>query len=126
VYSFNDKAAASKHTQQYYCILGNRAIYKDGWKASAAHHPNSLEVFTFADEPRPAIENNPDNETWELYNLTEDFNERNDLSKKYPEKLKELKELFETEAAKYNVYPLLDIEYAAERFKEQQQRQAKK
>jgi len=124
VYSFNDKAAASKHTQQYYCILGNRAIYKDGWKASAAHHPNSLEVFTFADEPRPVIENNPDNETWELYNLAEDFNERNDLSKKYPEKLKELKELFEAEAVKYNVYPLLDIEYAAERFKEQQLRQA--
>jgi hypothetical protein len=28
---------------------------------------------------------------WQLYNLNEDFNERNDLAKKYPEKVKELK-----------------------------------
>ncbi|HEY8936265.1 MAG TPA: arylsulfatase [Cyclobacteriaceae bacterium] len=129
VYSLNDKVAASKHTQQYYCIFGNRAIYKDGWKASAAHHPNSLELFNYADEPKQTIENNPDKEVWELYNLNEDFNERIDLANKYPEKLKELKTLFDSEAAKYNIYPLLDIEYATERYKEQQlllQQQAKK
>ena len=39
VYAVKDKAAASRHTQQYYTIFGNRAIVKDGWKASAAHHP---------------------------------------------------------------------------------------
>jgi arylsulfatase len=128
-YSLNDKSAASKHTQQYYCIFGNRAIYKDGWKASAAHHPNSLEFFNYADEQKQVIENNPDNEVWELYNLNEDFNERIDLAKKFPEKLKELKDLFDSEAARYNVYPLLDIEYATQRYKEQQlllQQQAKK
>lgn len=127
VYSLNSKEAVSRHTQQYYCIFGNRAIYKDGWKASAAHHPNSLELFTFAGETKPTIANNPDNEVWELYNLNEDFNERNDLAKKHPEKLKELKNLFASEAAKYNIYPLIDIEYATERYQEQQkQQQAKK
>ncbi|SKC83882.1 arylsulfatase [Ohtaekwangia koreensis] len=123
VYSILDKGAASRHTQQYYCIFGNRAIYKDGWKAGAAHRPNSLDLFTYADEPKTTLENNPDTEVWELYNLNEDFNERTNLAQKYPEKLKELKDLFDTEAAKYNIYPLIDIEYAAGRYKELQQRQ---
>ena len=123
VYSLNDKEALSRHTQQYYTIFGNRAIYKDGWKASAAHHPNSLDLFTYAGEPKTTIENNPDKDVWELYNINEDFNELNNLAQKYPEKLKELKDLFDTEAAKYNIYPLIDIEYAAARFKEQQQKQ---
>ncbi len=116
-FSLNDKTAATRHTQQYYCIFGNRAIYKDGWKAAAAHHPNSLELFTYKGETKPAIENNPEKEVWELYNLNEDFNELKDLAKKYPEKLKELKDLFDAEAAKYNIYPLIDIEHAAERYK---------
>jgi len=120
VYSLNDKNAPSRHSQQYYTIFGNRAIYKDGWKASAAHHPNSLDIFTYAGEPKTTIENNPDKDVWELYNINEDFNELNNLAQKNPEKLKELKDLFDAEAAKYNIYPLIDIEYAASRFKEQQ------
>lgn len=47
-----------------------------------------------------------------------------DLAKKHPEKLKELKALFDAEAAKYNIYPLIDIEYAASRFEEMKKRQA--
>lgn len=124
-YSLTEKNAPSKHTQQYYCIFGNRAIYKDGWKAAAAHHPNSLELFTYAGEPKTTVANDPENEVWELYNLTEDFNERNDLAKKHPEKLKELKALFDAEATKYNIYPLIDIEHAASRYKEQQQQTKK-
>jgi arylsulfatase len=123
-YSFTDAQAPSRHTQQYYTIFGNRSIYKDGWKAGAAHRPNSLDVFTYTGETRPAIANNPDQEVWELYNLNEDFNERVDLAKKYPEKLAELKALFDAEAARYNIYPLIDIEHAAQRFGQQQSRQA--
>lgn len=110
-YALNDKNAASKHTQQHYTIFGNRAIVKDGWKAGAAHHPNPLDLAGYAGETKPTLVNNPANDTWELYNLNEDFNERNDLAKKNPEKLKELKDLFEEEAKKYNIYPLIDIEY---------------
>ncbi len=119
-YSITNKSAPSKHTQQYYCIFGNRAIYKDGWKASAAHHPNTLEVFKYAGETPNTIPNDPENETWELYNLDEDFNERNDLAKKNPEKLKELKKVWDEDAAKYNIYPLLDIEYTKARVIEQE------
>jgi hypothetical protein len=43
---------------------------------------------------------------WELYNLTDDYSENNDLSASNPAKLKELQALFLTEAAKYNVFPL--------------------
>jgi hypothetical protein len=45
---------------------------------------------------------------WELYNLEQDFSEANDLSAKYPDKLKDLQDLFWIEAAKYNVLPLDD------------------
>ena len=43
---------------------------------------------------------------WELYNITKDFSEANDLAAKEPKKLQELQELFWIEAAKYNVLPL--------------------
>src|SRR5580692_9887227 len=43
---------------------------------------------------------------WELYNLTEDYSQYNDLAAKNPGKLKELQALFLTEAAKYNVLPI--------------------
>ena len=51
---------------------------------------------------------NFDNDVWELYNLNEDFNERNNLAKKYPEKLEELKKLFDEQAKENNLYPLID------------------
>jgi arylsulfatase len=92
VYSIKDSAAASHHTIQYYELRGKRAIYKDGWKAEVYHQTGT----DFA------------NDVWELYNLNTDFNERIDLAKKEPEKLKELVYLFDQEAKKYNVYPLID------------------
>jgi arylsulfatase A-like enzyme len=118
VYSINNKTAASTHTQQYYTIFGNRSIVKDGWKASAAHHPNPFDLSYYKGETKPVVPNNADNDVWELYNLNEDFNERIDLSKKYPEKLQELKALYEQDAAKYNIYPLIDIEHYINQLKQ--------
>ena len=43
---------------------------------------------------------------WELYNITEDYSENNDLAAKMPDKLREMQELFLVEATKYNVFPL--------------------
>jgi len=126
VYSVANANAPSKHTQQHYCIFANRAIYKDGWKAAAAHRPTTLELFPYSDEPKNTLDGNPDNDVWELFNLNEDFNERVDLAAKYPEKLKELKALFDSEARKYNVYPLIDFEHAAIRQRQLQQKQAEK
>ncbi|MDB5274008.1 MAG: arylsulfatase [Chitinophagaceae bacterium] len=111
VYSITDATAANRHTQQYYTILGNRAIVKDGWKASAAHRPNGLDLLKYSDEPKSTVVNNVETEEWELYNLNEDFNEINNLAKKNPKKLNELKALYDSEAVKYNIYPLIDREY---------------
>lgn len=118
-YSVNDKNAANRHTQQYFTILGNRAIVKDGWKASAQRQPNTLTRNVYKGETPALPSPNPDTDVWELYNLNEDFNERIDLAKKQPEKLAELKALFDAEAQKYNIYPLLDFSYVTGRVQEQ-------
>jgi arylsulfatase A-like enzyme len=106
--SLNDAKAESLHKVQYYYIFGNRAIYKDGWKAGAAHLPDSFAVKKALGKNEKPAESNFDNDVWELYNLNEDFNERNNLAKKYPEKLAELKQLFDKQAKENNVYPLID------------------
>lgn len=103
-YTINDARSATRHTQQYYELHGGRAIYKDGWKASV-YHPRNI----FSETAINDIHFNPapfDKDKWELYNLNEDWNETNDLATRNPEKLEELKKLFDEEARKYNVYPL--------------------
>jgi arylsulfatase len=52
------------------------------------------------------FEPNPDDFKWELYNISEDFSQSNNLVDKQPDKLKELQDAFDVEARKYNVYPL--------------------
>lgn len=99
-YAIDDAKAPSRHTVQHYYIFGSRAIYEDGWKA-ALPYPNSL-VTGNARSTQPFDEN-----AWELYNLNEDYTERVNLAKKYPEKLARLKALFEAEAQKHQLYPLI-------------------
>jgi arylsulfatase A-like enzyme len=99
-YSINDANASTQHTTQYYYIFGSRSIYKDGWKAALAY-PSSF-ITGNAKSNAPFDEN-----AWELYNLKEDYTERIDLAKKYPEKLTELKALFEEQAKNNNLYPLI-------------------
>jgi arylsulfatase A-like enzyme len=106
VYSFDDAKAPSKHISQYYYIFGSRSIYYDGWKAEAAHRPDNID-FNFT-QGQPVADKPFDNDVWTLYNLNEDFNERNDLSAKYPEKLAELKKIFDQQAQLNHLYPLLD------------------
>jgi len=99
-YAFNDKNAKNRKQRQYYEMFGNRAIWVDGWKAVTLHAdrmPWELNVL------RPF-----DKDKWELYNVEEDFSESTDLSAEHPEKLEELKQIFDEEAWKYNVYPLYD------------------
>lgn len=103
-FAFNDANAPTRHTIQYYELHGGRSIYKDGWKASVYHPRNFSGEVGGTDpnfNPRPFSQ-----DKWELYNLNEDWNEINDVAGKYPEKLKELQDLFDSEAKKNNVYPL--------------------
>ena len=53
-----------------------------------------------------------DTERWELYHLADDFSQGIDLAEQYPDKLAELKAIFDAEARKYDVYPLSDATLA--------------
>lgn len=98
-YTFDSAAAPDRRTVQYFEMLGNRAIYKDGWMASTQHGI----PWKTAGQDKAF-----DADVWELYDLTTDFSEANDLAKQNPPKLKELLAAFDAEARKYNVFPLDD------------------
>jgi arylsulfatase A-like enzyme len=98
VYTFENATAPTQHGTQYFELVGNRAIYKDGWMANTT--PLRLPWVTIGFEP------NPDDFKWEMYNINEDFSQANNLADKYPDKLKALQDAFDVEAKKYNVYPL--------------------
>jgi len=100
LYSLNDANASNRKERQYYEMFGNRAIWTDGWKAVTLHAkrmPWQLNVVLPFEQ-----------DEWELYHVAEDFSESTNLADKHPEKLEELKKLFDEEAWKYNVYPLYD------------------
>ena len=80
-------------------MFGHRALYFDGWIACCRHGRLPWINFGSADFSE---------DKWELYNIAEDFSESVDLAAQYPDKLRELQDLFLTEAAKYNVLPLDD------------------
>ena len=98
VYSLNDAKAKDRHIIQYFEMLGNRAIYHDGWFAGTIHKA----PWEF--NPRNLLEN----DKWELYDTRADFSLSDDLAAKNPEKLREMQGLFMTEAVKYQVLPLDD------------------
>ncbi len=108
-YSLNDADAPSRHHIQYYYIYGSRSIYKDGWKAEVYHHPDILELGKTFGAKGDTV-NNFSKDVWELYNLNTDYTERINLAAKYPDKLNELKNLFEDQAKKNNIYPFIDWE----------------
>ncbi|MBW2268132.1 MAG: arylsulfatase [Deltaproteobacteria bacterium] len=107
VYSFDDAAAKSRHRTQYFEIFGNRAIYHDGWMASAARGRVPWQILSPVGRP---FEEDP----WELYDLRQDFSQARDLAQAHPEKLRELQALFLEEARKNDVLPLHDSDARGE------------
>jgi arylsulfatase A-like enzyme len=101
-YTF-DKAnanAPSHHHTQYFEMMGDHAIYHDGWIASTKVIRPPWEVIG-------AVNQDPfNNVTWELYDLSKDWTQANDVAAAHPERVKELAGLFLTEASKYEVLPL--------------------
>jgi arylsulfatase len=91
--------AASKRQTQYFEMFGNRAIYHDGWYAATTP---PAPPWLMGTAKLPAV----NDYKWELYNLTEDYSQNNDLAAKMPDKVKEMQALFLKEAAKYSVFPL--------------------
>lgn len=98
-YTFDQTSAPSTRRTQYFELFGNRAIYHDGWIAATTPiaPPWATEV------PKVDV---IDGYKWELYEVNKDFSEAHDLAASKPEKLKEMQQLFYSEARKYNVLPL--------------------
>ena len=92
--------APSRHTTQYFEMMGQWALYQDGWFLSTKVNRAPWEAFGAA---------NPDplnNQVFELFDLNKDFSQTENVAAKYPQKVKELKDLFIAEARKYQVLPL--------------------
>lgn len=98
-YTFDDADAASRRTTQYFEMMGNRALYHEGWVAGCLHGKLPWQTTGSASF---------DNDTWELYDIERDFSQADDLAAQHPDKLHELQDMFLVEARKYNVLPLDD------------------
>lgn len=102
VYSFDSPAAPDQKKEQYFEVMGSRAMYKDGWIAS---------VFGPRVPWQPGVDPSiakwsPDKDVWELYDLKNDFSQANDVAAAHPEKVAELKKAFDVAAQDNKVYPV--------------------
>jgi len=100
MYTFDKKNAnaPSKRKTQYFEMMGDHAIYKDGWIAGTKVMRPPWDVLAPAGDPLTF--------PWELYDLRKDWTQSEDVAKKYPQKLRELQNVFWLEAKKYQVLPL--------------------
>jgi arylsulfatase len=92
--------APSRHKTQYFEMMGQWAIYHEGWLMSTKVNRAPWQAFEAA---------NPDplnNQVFQLYNLEESWNQSHDIAAKHPEKVKEMRAMFLEEAKKYQVLPL--------------------
>ncbi|HKR28837.1 MAG TPA: arylsulfatase, partial [Terriglobales bacterium] len=86
-------------TTQYFEMLGNRAMYHDGWMAASR---SGLLPWVYTNQPPP----DPNKQPWELYDLRKDYSEANNIATRNPQKIKELAREFDEQAKQNNVYPL--------------------
>ncbi len=94
-YCFDDPSAPSARQTQFYSMLGSRAIWHNGWKAVTTH-PTISGWGHFNDD------------TWELYHTDVDPSELRDLAAEHPDKLRELVNMWFTEAGANEAFPLDD------------------
>jgi arylsulfatase len=102
--AFASAAAPAPRTSQYFEMLGSRAIYHDGWKATTDHVGGQLAV------ERENIEGSRvfDEDNWLLFDLAHDFSESRDLAAENPERVQQLVDVWWAEAERNHVLPLDD------------------
>jgi arylsulfatase len=100
-YTFDAKNAnaPSTHTTQYFEMMGDHALYHSGWMLST-------KVMRPPWNVAGAVSQDPASFPYELYDLTKDWTQFENLAARYPDKVKELENLFWIEASKYQVLPL--------------------
>ena len=102
-YTWDQRNAPGRRTTQYFEMFGSRAIYDRGWIASA---PPIVAPWDLSlKPPAPDVMNGF---KWQLYDLTKDWTQADDLAATIPDKLRDMQQMFILEASKYNVFPLDD------------------
>lgn len=96
LYTFDEPAAPERHATQYFEAFGNRGLYSRGWWAGV------LESLPWT----PPRKLDLDASKWELYNLDSDFSQAVNVAERFPQKLREMQDLFWIEAARNQVLPL--------------------
>jgi arylsulfatase len=101
-YTFDATAARvpSRHTTQYFEMMGQWALYHDGWFLSTQVNRAPWEAFG------PANPDPLNKQVLELYDLRSDFSQTTDLASKNPQKVEAMKRMFVEEAKKYAVFPM--------------------
>jgi arylsulfatase A-like enzyme len=102
-YSFANADAPGRKKSQYFENNASRGIYHDGWFACA------FGPFVPWDTPSTAARLkgwDANNDIWELYDLSRDFSQADDLAAKEPERLAKMKELFLAEAKANKALPI--------------------
>ena len=100
--TLTDSSAAGGKKTQYFEVMASRAIYHDGWMASAF----GPRVPWLPGLPEGIKDWTPDNDQWELYNLDEDWSQATDLAAEMPDKLAQMREMFAIEAARNSALPI--------------------
>ena len=100
-YTFDQPEAKTTKSTQYFEILGSRGVYHEGWFAGT-FGPRA----PWSTDMEGVLNFEPEKDIWELYNLEEDYSQSKDVAKENPEKLAELKSLFDKEATENLVYPI--------------------
>ncbi|MCB2078255.1 MAG: arylsulfatase [Novosphingobium sp.] len=93
--TFSD-AGREVHPTQYFEMVGNRAIYHQGWMASTT--PTTLPWAWSGNATRDTH--------WELYNLRDDFAQSRDLASEEPERLQDMIALWHQQAKDNKVFPV--------------------
>src|SRR5215510_6008429 len=99
-YTWDNASAPGQRVTQYFEMFGSRAIYHDGWIASAP--PIQAPWDLSLGKPPVDVMNGF---KWELYNIDEDWTQSNDLAAKMPDKLRDMQQRFIVEAERYRVFP---------------------
>jgi len=104
-YTFSSPRAPTTKQEQYFEMVGHRAIWAGGWKAVTTHWSARMDRFV-PQRAEPPHDGDFDADRWELYDLDNDFSESRDLAHQHPDKLAELVSRWWAAARRHQVLPL--------------------
>jgi len=92
--------ALSRHKTQYFEMMGQWALYHEGWLLSTKPNRAPWDVFV---SPNPDPLNN---QVFQLYDLSKSWNQYEDIAAQHPDKVAVMRKMFVEEARKYQVFPM--------------------